>query len=295
MARRQISAKSADRLKDEVYRQMLRLEAMRPSADRLLGVALLHAWQALDRQPADSKPRQWLRRISPLCLRMIEAQHPPHRRCCPAQDSPDGEEDTNPSEVFSDMHERRFHPSQAHKLDDPERQTWLPPDEILSSLKLQPEWTVADIGAGTGYFTLPIARAVGERGRVFAVDVAPEMLERIRAKLAEAAVHNVLLNEGEASATGISPQSCDCVFLANVWHEFDDRAAVLAETARILKPGGRIAILDWRPDVAPDHGPPLEHRISADAATEALREAGFSADSRPWVGTRSWLVLGSKS
>ena len=192
------------------------------------------------------------------------------------------------------MHERRFHPSQAHKLDDPERKNWLPPDEILSKLELQPGWTVADIGAGTGYFTVPIARAVRDDGRVFAVDVAPEMLEKIRARVAEAGLHNVQCYEGEASATGIPPQSCDCVFLANVWHEFDDRAAVLAEAERILKPNGRIAILDWRPDVAPDHGPPLAHRISEDAANDALLEAGFCPGFRSPAGTYHWLVLGSK-
>ncbi|MGA7521098.1 MAG: methyltransferase domain-containing protein [Acidobacteriaceae bacterium] len=192
------------------------------------------------------------------------------------------------------MHERRFPPSQANRLDDPERRNWLPPDEVVSRLALQPGWTVADIGAGTGYFTLPMAEAVGAHGRVFAVDVAPEMLERIRAKIAGASLHNVQLMAGEASATGIAPQSCDCLFLANVWHEFDDRAAVLTEATRVLKGNGRIAILDWRPDVEPNHGPPLDHRISEEAATDALLTAGFCPDAQSQVGRYSWLVLGTK-
>jgi hypothetical protein len=75
MAQRQISVRTADQLKDEVYRQMFRLEAERPSADLLLAVALLHAWVALERQPADSEPRQWLRTVCPLCLRMIEPSY----------------------------------------------------------------------------------------------------------------------------------------------------------------------------------------------------------------------------
>ena len=99
MARRQVSAKTANRLKDEVYRQMLRLEAMRPSADLLLAVALLHAWEALELQPMDSEPRQWLRRICPLCVRMIEASHPPHRKYCSSQESPSGGENTDAPEV----------------------------------------------------------------------------------------------------------------------------------------------------------------------------------------------------
>lgn len=73
MAQKQVSARTANRLKDEVYRQMFRLEAERPAADLLLAVALLRAWVALEQQPANSEPRRWLRAICPLCLRMIEA------------------------------------------------------------------------------------------------------------------------------------------------------------------------------------------------------------------------------
>jgi DNA-directed RNA polymerase specialized sigma24 family protein len=72
MRSRKISERTADHLKDEVYRQMLRLEGRRPAAHVLLATALLHAWVALERQPAECEPRQWLRRVSPVCLRMIE-------------------------------------------------------------------------------------------------------------------------------------------------------------------------------------------------------------------------------
>lgn len=73
MTARPVAARTANRLKDEVYRQMFRLEAKRPSADLLLALALLHAWEALERQPENSEPRQWLRAVCPLCMRMIEA------------------------------------------------------------------------------------------------------------------------------------------------------------------------------------------------------------------------------
>jgi hypothetical protein len=72
MRRRKISARTANRLQDEVCRQMLRLEAGRPSAHLLLAIALLNAWIMLERQPPDCEPRQWLRRLTPVCLRMIE-------------------------------------------------------------------------------------------------------------------------------------------------------------------------------------------------------------------------------
>lgn len=191
------------------------------------------------------------------------------------------------------MHERRFHPSQMHRLEDPDRLNWLPPGEVLAHLALRPGWTVADIGAGTGYFTLPMAAAVGVEGRIFAVDVSPEMLHRLRAKAADAGIGNVEPVEAEASATGLPPASCDCVFLANVWHEFDDHTAVLAEARRVLSPAGRIALLDWRPDVEPVHGPPLEHRLSADSARLSLAQAGFSVNLHTCLLPYSWLVLGA--
>ena len=84
------AARATDALKDEVYRQMLRLEAGRPAAQLLLVVALLNAWMALERQRQDSEPRQWLRSISPVCLRMIQtapASKDHSRVACPANAS----------------------------------------------------------------------------------------------------------------------------------------------------------------------------------------------------------------
>lgn len=191
------------------------------------------------------------------------------------------------------MHERRFDPSRADRLDNPERRKWLPPDAVLVQLRLRKTDIVADIGAGTGYFTFPMAEKVSGGGRVEAVDVSPEMLARLQAKVADTGVKNVRCWEGEAASTGLPGACCDRVFMANVWHEFDDHAAVLAETRRLLKPRGRVAILDWRPDVEPDHGPPLAHRIAATSASASLQSAGFAVSDAMNVGLYAWLVVGS--
>ena len=290
-----------EHLQDEVYRQMFRLEEGHPSADMLLAVALLRAWMAFEREPAQSEPRRWLRSVCPVCLKMIgkEPGCEGDRPCRidagrPATPTPVRENASYEEDADRIMHERRFHPSQAHRLDDPSRREWLPPGEVVDRLALRAGMTVADIGAGTGYFTLPMAEKVGARGQVFAVDVSPEMLARIQAKLGESGAENVRCVEGEASATGLGAESCDVVFMANVWHEFDDHAAVLAEAGRILRKGGRIALLDWRPDVEPEHGPPLEHRIAAEAARQALAEAGFREDAPGVAGKYSWIVSGTK-
>lgn len=192
------------------------------------------------------------------------------------------------------MHERRFNPSLAHRLDDPERLLWLPPAEIVATLGVRSGDVVADIGAGTGYFTLPLARAVGPRGRVFAVDAQEEMLLLLRQKLEGASLPNIETMQAEADHSTLQDGACTLVFLANIWHEFEDRVAVLRESLRILRPGGRIAILDWRPDVEPVAGPPIAHRIAAEAAEMEIESAGFTPLASTKVGRYSWLVQGAK-
>ena len=122
--------------------------------------------------------------------------------------------------------ERIFKPSEAHKLEDPARLTWLPPSEVLARLRLRPGRNVADIGAGTGYFVLPIARETAPTGTLFAVDMQPEMLGKLRENLTSPnAPQNIELIEGDAAATTLGNESCDLVLMANLWHELDDHAA----------------------------------------------------------------------
>lgn len=190
------------------------------------------------------------------------------------------------------MTDKRFDASQAYRLDVPERLVWLPPDEIVGALAVRVGDTIADIGAGTGYFSIPLAMAVGSRGRVYAVDAQAEMLGLLRQKLRNRAGLNIDLIKAEADATGLPNACCNLVFLANVWHELADRDAVLREAHRMLKAFGRIAIVDWRPDVEREAGPPLDHRIRAVDTLEELRLAGFVQTTHTNVGRYSWLVQG---
>ncbi len=192
------------------------------------------------------------------------------------------------------MHDRRFPASEAHRLDDPARKVWLPPAEVLAALSLIPGIVVADVGAGTGYFSLPLSQAIGPEGKVYAVDAQNEMLALLRQKLHDSAISNVELIHADAESTTLPDACCSLVFLANVWHEFTDRSKVLEESHRILKRGGRIAILDWRPDVEREAGPPLDHRLDASNAMDLLRSIGFNPVGNENVGQYSWLVLGEK-
>ncbi len=190
------------------------------------------------------------------------------------------------------MNERTFHSSQAHRLDDPERRQWLPPDEVTAQIPLKEGDAIADIGAGTGYFTLHSARIVGESGRVFAVDFQRGMLERIKLKLAvPGSPSNVELIDGEAANTSLPAQSCDVVFMANIWHELDNHTAVLTEAVRILRPGGKLVIVDWRSDLPAPPGPPPEYRVSSDQVQTTLQDRGWQVMETTTVGMYSHLIL----
>jgi ubiquinone/menaquinone biosynthesis C-methylase UbiE len=189
------------------------------------------------------------------------------------------------------MHERVFRASEAHKLDAPERRTWMPVGQVIPELSLHSGMTVADIGAGTGYLTLPILHAAEGVAHVYAVDLQSEMLDLLRAKLDGAAAAKVSLIHAPADHTTLARASCDLVLLVNVWHEFQDRGAVLQECRRILRPEARVAILDWRSDVSPEPGPPLAHRIAAGTVTQELKEAGWAVEKNLNVGTYSYLVI----
>lgn len=188
------------------------------------------------------------------------------------------------------MNDKRFDASKAGRLDDPARLLWLPPAEVIGALAIQSGDSIADIGAGTGYFSLPLADAAGTKGTVYAVDSQAEMLALLQQRLETKSITNIELVHAEADSTGLPDASCTLVFLANVWHEFVDRAAVLRECKRILKPKGRIAILDWRTDVAPPPGPPVDHRLSASDAEDALLAVGYAQIAHRNTGACSWLV-----
>jgi ubiquinone/menaquinone biosynthesis C-methylase UbiE len=190
------------------------------------------------------------------------------------------------------MHDKRFPASQAERLDNPERLLWLPPADVISALAVHTGEIVADVGAGTGYFALPLSIAVGAAGRVYAVDGESEMLARLKVKLDQMAFQNIELIHAEAEQTGLPASSCDLFFLANLWHEIEDRTAVLLEASRALKTGGRIAILDWRTDVEAVHGPPLAHRIAPDDALREMQRSGFKETASGKIGKSSWLVQG---
>jgi len=195
--------------------------------------------------------------------------------------------------MLADMHDHPGHlfdPKHIHKLEDPERLKWLPVDSVLERLNLRPGMVVADVGAGTGFFAIPIARRISPGGQVVAVDSQDAMLSYLRTKLADKGLP-IELVKAEAGSLTLADDSADIVFLANVWHEIDDRAAAAREARRVLHKGGNLAVLDWRPECPSPPGPPVDHRISAAQVRTELSSLGFSVPEAVNVGEYSYLIL----
>lgn len=189
------------------------------------------------------------------------------------------------------MGERLFKPQDAHKLEDPQRQIWLPVADVIRALAIRPGMRIADVGAGTGYFAIPMAQAAGAGGKVFAVDLQSEMLDMLREKLrAPGAPRNIKLIQGAASQTTLSSKSVEVLLIANVWHELENHAAALQEAARILTTGGTLALLDWRPDMSSPPGPPSDHRLPAADVLQFLRKSHWTAAQPINIGRYSYFI-----
>lgn len=167
----------------------------------------------------------------------------------------------------------KFDPTHRARLDSPERKAYLDADAILRAIGIKPGDRVAEIGAGTGFFAIPAARYVGEKGRVLAVDLASPMLEDLRRKVAKARLKNIEVLRSEEEHVPIPDHSIDLVLLACVLHELDG-PGTLHEARRILVPRGRLAVVDWK-KIDQEEGPPREHRLDEREAAELLGTAGF--------------------
>jgi ubiquinone/menaquinone biosynthesis C-methylase UbiE len=124
------------------------------------------------------------------------------------------------------------------------RDRWQRPAEIVQRLAIRPGETIADLGAGGGYFTFRLAAATGPSGRVHAVDTDPDMLAHLRARVTREGVANVDVVEGSETRSGLPPASVDVAFSCDAYHHLADRRAYFARLRTVLRPGGRLAVID---------------------------------------------------
>jgi ubiquinone/menaquinone biosynthesis C-methylase UbiE len=177
------------------------------------------------------------------------------------------------------MNEGIFDVSRASKLDTPGRIRELRPPVLLKEAGVREGRTCVDLGSGTGVFAMPMADMVGAKGRVYAVDNSAVMLEHIRAK---GPPPNLELVRADVTATGLKDAIADICLLAFILHEVAEHGRLMAEAARLLKPGGRVVIVEWRAEVD-SPGPPRHRRISRQLLERLCEPAGIS-----FLSYREW-------
>lgn len=149
------------------------------------------------------------------------------------------------------------------------------PAEVIRTMGLKPGDVVADVGCGTGYFARRMAKAVAPGGRVYAVDIQKEMLDLLRARLEQEGIENVVPLLGEAEDPRLAPASLDWILLVDVYHEFQQPKPMLAHMRAALKPGGRIALIEYRQEGDSALHIRPEHRMSVAQVLEEWLPAGY--------------------
>jgi ubiquinone/menaquinone biosynthesis C-methylase UbiE len=175
------------------------------------------------------------------------------------------------------MHHRFDDPERyAKSFDDPARDAWQMPDRVIDVLTIAPDAAIADIGAGTGYFTLRLAKAAAN-GTVYAVDIEAAMLDHIRTRAAAAALANIVTVKADASSPNL-PKPVDLVLVVDTYHHIPNRSSYFRALAASLTPQGRVAVIDFRKD-SPE-GPPPEFRFEPEQIVEEMTHAGFRLDTK---------------
>ena len=159
----------------------------------------------------------------------------------------------------------------AKVFDDPARDAWQKPHAVIEALALKPDAVVADLGAGTGYFAMRLAHMVS-KGRVYGVDLEPGMVKYLAERAKKAGLKNLSAVQGTPSDAKL-PAKVDLVLLVDVYHHIGKREAYFGKLASALKPGGRVAVIDF--NASSKVGPPVSARMTAEQVQAEMGKAGY--------------------
>jgi SAM-dependent methyltransferase len=160
----------------------------------------------------------------------------------------------------------------AQVFDDPKRDEWQKPHEVIQALALKPDAVIADIGSGTGYFSARFANMV-PKGRVYGVDTEPDMVKYLAERAKREGLKNLTAIAGKPGDPRL-PEKADMIVLVDVYHHIEDRERYFRQLRNSLKSGGRVAIIDFRMD-SPD-GPPKSARIAPERVKDEFKRAGYT-------------------
>lgn len=176
----------------------------------------------------------------------------------------------------------------AKVFDDPARDAWQQPAKVIEALQLAPKMTVADIGAGTGYFAVRIAKDLFE-GHVIATDVEPDMIRYLQDRATRERLTNIKPVLTPPDDPKLPDGAVDRILVVDVWHHLGDRVAYAKALARGLKPDGMIAIVDFKLDAT--HGPPKQHRLAPEAIIADFTAAGLTATVSPTALPEQYIII----
>ena len=159
----------------------------------------------------------------------------------------------------------------AKVFDDPERDAWQKPHEVIQALALKPDAVIADIGAGTGYFSARFANMTPQ-GRVYGVDTEPDMVRHLAERARREGLKNLTAVAAQPGDPRL-PEKADLIILVDVYHHIESREGYFRSLRKALKPGGRVAVIDFRMDSPV--GPPKIARIAPDKVKSELKRAGY--------------------
>jgi ubiquinone/menaquinone biosynthesis C-methylase UbiE len=168
-----------------------------------------------------------------------------------------------------------FDPKHKHVLDDPGRKKWQDPELLIDWLSIKGDETIADIGAGTGFFAIPFA-AMSPSIKVYAVDVSSEMLQTLKDKQQKAGLDNINRILSDENGIPIDDAAADIVLAADVFHELVGNTKIFEEIKRILKDDGRFIVVDWIKKRRVVFGPPFRSRKTPEEVTSILKDYGFA-------------------
>ena len=175
----------------------------------------------------------------------------------------------------------------AKQFDDPARDAWQMPDRVVAALGLKAGQSVADIGAGTGYFSTRLAKSAAAP-TVYAVDIESKMVEYLKGRAAKEGLENVTAVKAGADSPNL-PAPVDTILVVDTYHHIANRVEYFRKLRASLKPGGQLAIIDFRKD-APE-GPPVEFRFTAEQISAELGKAGYRlATSHAFLPRQLFLV-----
>lgn len=173
------------------------------------------------------------------------------------------------------MSGKKFNPEKAHKLISEERKAILPPDKIIEYLEVEGNDVVADLGAGNGYFTIPIAKSTNNT--VYAVDIEPKMLDMLRENAGKENIKNIDYVVSDLVEIKLEDASVNKAIVSMVIHEVSSIDHTLNDIKRILKPGGQLLLIEWKA-IEMESGPPLHERIPAQDMVEILKNANYETE-----------------